>query len=151
MKITKVQTTHVEVPADEPLANGPSEKGAVRKLIATKISTDEGLQGISVAFFGAAITPALKSAIDSLGALAVGMDPQLTEAVHAKFREAGSHAGPGGIFTLASSAIDIALWDIKGKAAGISRHGFAKAAQQLRHRLACGLAFDIPQRDVDGG
>ena len=80
MKITKVQTTHVEVPADEPLANGPSEKGAVRKLIATKISTDEGLQGISVAFFGAAITPALKSAIDSLGALAVGMDPQLTEA-----------------------------------------------------------------------
>ena len=118
MKITKVQTTHVEVPADEPLANGPSEKGAVRKLIATKISTDEGLQGISVAFFGAAITPALKSAIDSLGALAVGMDPQLTEAVHAKFREAGSHAGPGGIFTLASSAIDIALWDIKGKAAG---------------------------------
>ena len=42
MKITKIQTTHVEVPADEPLANGPQEKGAVRKLIATKISTDQG-------------------------------------------------------------------------------------------------------------
>lgn len=118
MKITKVQTAHVEVPADEPLANGPQEKGAVRKLIAVKISTDQGLQGVSVAFFGGGITPALKSAIDSLGALAVGMDPLCTEPIHAKFRGAGSHAGPGGIFTLASSAIDIALWDIKGKAAG---------------------------------
>ena len=39
MKITKTQTTHVEVPADEPLANGPQEEGAVRKLIATRIST----------------------------------------------------------------------------------------------------------------
>src|SRR5262249_21275785 len=118
VKITKVQTTFVEVPANEPLANGPQEKGAKRRFVAVKISTDEGLQGISGSFFGAAITPALRSAIDSLGALAVGMNPLTTEAVHGKFREAASHAGPGGIFTLASSAIDIALWDIKGKAFG---------------------------------
>ncbi len=116
MKITKIQTAFIEVPADEPLADGPQEKGAVRKLVGVKISTDQGLQGISVAFFGAVITPALKSAIDSLGALTIGMNPLAIEAIHAKFREAGSHAGPGGIFTLASSAIDIALWDIKGKA-----------------------------------
>ncbi len=116
MKITKIQTTFVEVPADEPLANGPAEKGAKRRFVAVQIGTDQGLQGISVAFFGAGITPALRSAIDSLGALAIGMDPLCIEAVHAKFREAALHAGPGGIFTLASSAIDIALWDIKGKA-----------------------------------
>jgi L-alanine-DL-glutamate epimerase-like enolase superfamily enzyme len=116
MKITKIQTAFIEVPADEPLADGPQEKGAVRKLVGVKISTDQGLQGISVAFFGAAITPALKSAIDSLGALTIGMNPLAIEAIHAKLREAGSHAGPGGIFTLASSAIDIALWDIKGRA-----------------------------------
>ena len=118
MKITKIQTTFVEVPADEPLANGPAEKGATRKLVAVKISTDQGLQGISIAFFGAGITPALRSAIDSLGALAIGMDPLRIEALHAKFREAAMHAGPGGLFTIASSAIDIALWDIKGKAYG---------------------------------
>ncbi len=118
MKVTKVQTTFVEVPADEPLANGPQEKGATRKLIGVKISTDQGLQGISIAFFGAGITPALKSAIDSFGAMIIGMDPLCIEAVHAKFRDSALHAGPGGIFTLALSAIDIALWDIKGKAFG---------------------------------
>jgi L-alanine-DL-glutamate epimerase-like enolase superfamily enzyme len=116
MKITKVQTAFVEVPAVEPLADGPAVKGEVRKLIGVKISTDQGIQGISIAFFGGGITPALKSAIDSLGALAVGMNPLAIEAVHGKFREAALGAGPGGVFTLASSAIDIALWDIKGKA-----------------------------------
>ena len=118
MKITKVQTTFIEIPAIEPLANGPAEKGATRKLVGVKVSTDQGLQGISIAFMGAGITPALRSAIDTFGALAIGMDPLRIEAVHAKFRDAALHAGPGGIFTLASSAMDIALWDIKGKAFG---------------------------------
>jgi L-talarate/galactarate dehydratase len=45
----------------------------------------------------------------------VGEDPMRIEAIVAKLRTATAQAGPGGLFTLALSAIDIALWDIKGK------------------------------------
>ena len=54
--------------------------------------------------------------MDNLCQLTVGQDPMNVEAVSAKLWQAGASAGPEGIFTLALSAIDMALWDIKGKA-----------------------------------
>ena len=45
---------------------------------------------------------------------------------------AGS-SGPGGIFTLALSAIDMACWDLKGKAAGPAAVRSCSAA--LRDRV----------------
>jgi L-alanine-DL-glutamate epimerase-like enolase superfamily enzyme len=84
------------------------------------MNTDEGVQGVGLTFFGAALTKALKEAVDALGGVAVGEDPMRVEAVVAKLRAAGSGAGPGGVFTLAMSALDMAMWDIKGKAMGLS-------------------------------
>src|SRR6202022_2564671 len=72
--------------------------------------------GIAVTFCGGAITRSLKAAVDDLGALTVGEDPLRLEAIIAKLRAAAGGSGPDGIFTLALSAIDIALWDIRGKA-----------------------------------
>jgi L-alanine-DL-glutamate epimerase-like enolase superfamily enzyme len=116
MKITHIESRIVRVPLDEPLAGGPTPAGATQNFVTLRIGTDEGVQGIGIGFFGGgAMSGALKAAVDGLGALAVGENPLAIEAVVAKIRAAATSSGPGGIFTLALSAIDIALWDIRGK------------------------------------
>jgi L-alanine-DL-glutamate epimerase-like enolase superfamily enzyme len=116
MKITKIQARVVRLPADEPLADGPATPGATRDIVTLRVGTDAGVEGIGYTFFGAALTGTLKHAVETLGELAIGEDPLRTEAVAAKLRAAAAGSGPGGILTLALSAIDIALWDIRGKA-----------------------------------
>lgn len=116
MKITHIESRIVRVPLDEPLADGPAQKGATQSFVTLKMGTDEGVQGIGITFFGGGtMSPALKAAVDALGALTVGENPLAIEAVVGKLRTAAAQSGPGGIFTLALSAIDIALWDIRGK------------------------------------
>ena len=120
MKITRVRAHIARLAADEPLADGAGTPGATRDNIAIKIWTDDGLEGIGVTSFGGPLSGALKTACEELGGLAVGMDPGQVERVVDKLRTAAVNGGPGGLFTLALSAIDTALWDIKAKALGVS-------------------------------
>jgi L-alanine-DL-glutamate epimerase-like enolase superfamily enzyme len=121
MKIVSSTSRLVRLPAEEPLADGPapSALGATRDFVTLVVRTDDGIEGIGYTFMGWAISGALKTAVDELCALVVGHDPLAIEAIHQKLRAAAGTSGPGGIFTLACAAIDIALWDIKGKAAGL--------------------------------
>jgi len=116
VKIQQVKSQIVRLPADEPLADGKVAPGAVRDLVVVKVATADGIEGLGVTFFGAAMSPSLKQAIDDLGAVLIGEDPRLVERLADKMRNAAGSAGPGGVFTLALSALDTALWDIKGKA-----------------------------------
>jgi L-alanine-DL-glutamate epimerase-like enolase superfamily enzyme len=120
MKITHVTTRVLRTPADNPLVVGLPAPTDTREFVTLELGTDEGLVGLGLTFFGAALTPALKAAVDGLAALVVGEDPTQTEAIAARCRRAAGSAGPGGIFTLALSAVDIACWDLKGKAVGRS-------------------------------
>jgi L-alanine-DL-glutamate epimerase-like enolase superfamily enzyme len=115
MKITELETHLVRLPGAPTLADIP-DKADQYTFVTLQLRTDEGIEGIGITFFGAGLAATLKSAVDQLGALTVGEDPLRPEAVVEKLRGAAKGAGPGGIFTLASTAIDIALWDIKGKA-----------------------------------
>src|SRR5215813_7547532 len=119
MKINGIRSQIVALPADEPLADAAENPSGTRPIVTSQIETDEGVVGVGVTYFGGALTGALKSAVDELGALMVGEDPLRVEAVVAKLRAAAGSAGPGGIFHLALSALDMALWDIRGKALGL--------------------------------
>jgi L-alanine-DL-glutamate epimerase-like enolase superfamily enzyme len=116
MKITHVHTRILRTPADNPLVDGLPATGDTREFVTLELGTDQGLVGIGLTFFGGALTPALRAAVDALAGLVVGDDPAQVEAIAAKLRRAAGSSGPGGIFTLALSAVDIACWDLKGKA-----------------------------------
>ena len=116
MKITHVTTRVLRTPADNPLVVGLPAPTDTREFVTLELGTDQGAVGLGLTFFGGALTPALNVAVDELARLTVGEDPTQVEAITAKLRRAAGSSGPGGIFTLALSAVDIACWDLKGKA-----------------------------------
>ena len=140
MKIASIETGIVALPNDEPLAGFSENPSATNPIVTLRIRTDDGVEGLGVTYFGGALTRTLRRAVDELGALAIGEDPMRVEAVAAKLRTAAGESGPAGIFTMALSAIDVALWDIKGKALGLPLWkllgGGARPYRHLRQRCA---------------
>src|ERR1700731_1137918 len=116
MKISHIHSRILVLPETDPLADSPENPNAARPIVILRIGTDDGIEGIAVTFYGGATTRSLKAGVDDLGALIIGEDPLRLEAIIAKLRAAAGGAGPSGMFTLALAAIDIALWDIRGKA-----------------------------------
>ena len=103
MKITRV----------EPLLYGTQ---SADDWLFVKISTDEGLVGYGEASNAARIAAA---AIEELGRRLIGLDPGRIEQ-HWQFLYRTYHNVRGGpIATAAISGIEIALWDLKGKALGV--------------------------------
>jgi L-alanine-DL-glutamate epimerase-like enolase superfamily enzyme len=116
MKISGFEALTLAIPEDDPLANMPEEEGRKRPVVALRLRTDSGLEGIGVTFYGGRLTGSLRAAVDAIAEQTIGTDPMRIEATIAKLRAAADSCGPGGIFTLALSAVDVALWDIKAKA-----------------------------------
>src|SRR5258707_14858783 len=118
MKIASLETGIVLLPNDEPLAGFSENPNAKNPIVWLRLGTADGIEGLGVAYFGGALTRTLRHAVDELGALTIGEDPLRVEAIAAKLRAAAGASGPAGILMMAMSGIDVALWDIKGKALG---------------------------------
>src|SRR5450432_1971053 len=119
MKIQQIKVNFVRLPLEEPLVGAPYMSGMLREFFTVQVQTDEGIEGIGVTGFGGKLVRSLKAAIEDFAELIKGDDPLRTEAVTSKLRAASASCGSGGIADLAISAIDIALWDIRGKAFGL--------------------------------
>lgn len=89
-----------------------------------EVVTDEGLIGIGATSAPVpAVTAVIQAGSTSLKPLLVGEDPTNTNRLWNKMFESWQaqrgRGGEGGLAVNAMSAIDIALWDIAGKAAGV--------------------------------
>jgi L-Ala-D/L-Glu epimerase / N-acetyl-D-glutamate racemase len=115
MRITRVSSTITAIPRTATLATAYGTRDDATTVI-VEIETDEGISGIGQTavdppHFGAA---GMKANIDTyLTPAIIGKSPLDIEALHV----AMERALPGYLST--RGAVDIALWDVKGKALGV--------------------------------
>ena len=94
---------------------------AAREFVFVRVETDEGIAGWGevTTYPGPVANRAIASMVESVNPLIVGDNPLHIEAVWHKMFRAFTYLGTRGAACAATSAIDIALWDIKGKALGV--------------------------------
>ncbi len=87
-----------------------------RNYLFVKIETDEGIHGLGEAgITGKEL--AIQGVIEHFRSMLIGEDPSRIEFIWQRLYRGGFFKG-GQILTAAISAVDIALWDIRGKALG---------------------------------
>jgi len=52
MKISRIRSQIVALPADEPLADAAENPNATRPIVTLEVETDEGVTGVGVTYFG---------------------------------------------------------------------------------------------------
>ena len=121
MKITNVRSWLVKIPWDlnpgKDEVRHPSQHG----FVFVQVDTDEGITGWGevTTYPGAIANRAIAAYIDEIGTLIHGDDPANIEAIWQKIFRDLTYLGTRGATTAAISAIDIALWDIRGKVLGL--------------------------------
>ncbi|MFF9573499.1 mandelate racemase/muconate lactonizing enzyme family protein [Streptomyces sp. NPDC014685] len=114
MRITRVETCGLRGATPEGgWSNELRPDDVVHTLVA--VHTDEGVTGIGSAFTTENL---VRGAIDLLLPHLVGQDPVEVERITETLHQTAFWMGRGGALTHATSAIDIALWDIAGQALG---------------------------------
>jgi L-rhamnonate dehydratase len=135
VKITDVEAIILRQPVlDDGIADGSQDD------LVIKVSTDEGILGIGEVD---SAPEAVKALVDrksshaiagSLHDLLVGEDPRNVERLWQKLYRGLIYIGRRGIALHALSGIDIALWDIAGKAAGKPVHELLGGAKRKKVR-----------------
>ena len=119
MKITRVESIYVRLPRVQFQCDSGQDALIVR------IETDAGVTGIGevdsspLAAKGAIGGPFSHTTTSGLAHLILGEDPFETEKLWYRMYQANIYSGRRGIAIHAMSGIDMALWDIKGKALGL--------------------------------
>jgi L-alanine-DL-glutamate epimerase-like enolase superfamily enzyme len=116
MLVTGVRVVTCDVPLPRPIVMGELFF-ASREYVVVSIETDAGITGVG---FGMTRNAPVGSMVArNVAPLILGEDPLLTEALWDRIYHRNLTIGGQGVFMRALSAVDIALWDIKGQAAGL--------------------------------
>ncbi len=117
-RITSIHTHLVS----EPVAGGFGD--ATRQVVSVgylivRIQTDSGLEGIGLTYHEVGGEATRDVIVRDIGPRLIGRDPFATEVIWADATQYFRGVGRKGLAFCALSAVDIALWDLKGQATGL--------------------------------
>ncbi|HWD02021.1 MAG TPA: mandelate racemase/muconate lactonizing enzyme family protein [Amycolatopsis sp.] len=130
MKITKVDPMVLALPFTHggPATGFGGREWTTLDYLVVRVETDEGVVGFGEGF-GYNIIPATRAALTEVVApLVLGADPLEIGPIADRLERALHLFGRSGPARYAQSALDLALWDIKGKTAGLPVHRLLGAA-----------------------
>jgi len=132
MKISAIESCILTVPTSKQMAL----EFPHHRLVVAQIATDEGLQGLgySLVFGGGGAQSVLAYLDARLKPLLIGEDPLAVERLWEKMYRGDRGVRRVGIAGMALSALDIGLWDLVGKAAGMPLY---KLWGAVSDRVAC--------------
>lgn len=135
MRITQVESHLLRLPLARPItAPAGSEQGSRLDhvfLLIVYLDTDAGHRGLGFAYTLGGGGRALKIIVDDdLTPLVLGEDPLDNERLGAKVFGRLQSIGRTGLVAQAYSAVDVALWDMKGKVAGLPLYKILGGARE---------------------
>ena len=144
MKITEVRAIPLTVPV-APMTPASTWEAGIGRQALVRVTTDEGLVGWGECFaYG--VTLAVCSVVDdALAPLVVGQDPTRIELLLDRMHRALMIWGRRGLAMMAVSGVELALWDLLGKARGVPVYQLLGGLCQPRLRgYASLLRYESP-------
>jgi L-alanine-DL-glutamate epimerase-like enolase superfamily enzyme len=143
MKITQVRAVPLVRRLDRPQRNSKSARSE-RRFTLVVVETDAGLSGLGDAFGDPLLVPGMIER--RLGPMAVGADPRDPAALWQRWFAAREFWEIGGSAVCGMSAIEVACWDIFGKAEGVAVCELLGGRQRDRiEAYASDLHWDTPE------
>ncbi|TYB59498.1 mandelate racemase/muconate lactonizing enzyme family protein [Nonomuraea sp. PA05] len=124
MRVESVRFGRYAVPLAKPVSDAKVATGRQRPLaqidvLTCEIVTSDGLAGLGFSYTTRAGTPAQFAHAKEVGGLLLGEDPADIGRIYDRLLWAGASVGRSGVATQALAAVDVALWDLKAKRAGL--------------------------------
>jgi L-alanine-DL-glutamate epimerase-like enolase superfamily enzyme len=147
MKISDVRAVVLAVPVKETTPPSPWS-GATGKQVLVRITTDDGLTGWGESFAYGAPVAVANVVDDALAPLLHGEDPTQIELLTRKMHQALMIWGRRGLGMFAVSGVELALWDLAGKARGVPVCALLGGVVQPRLRAYASLLRYASPSDV---
>ncbi|MGB6276565.1 MAG: mandelate racemase/muconate lactonizing enzyme family protein [Rhodococcus sp. (in: high G+C Gram-positive bacteria)] len=123
-RIAEVTLSSIVLPLKNPISDAKVLTGRQKAMtevvfLFVEIRTEQGHEGIGFSYSKRAGGPAQFAHAQEIAPVLIGEDPNDIGKIWTKLVWAGASVGRSGVATQAIAAIDIALWDLKAKRAGL--------------------------------